>query len=38
MYVAIGAAIAIRATDQISDASTGCCIGQALIVADGFGL
>ena len=31
-------AIAIRAIDQIKDAATGCCIGQALIVADGFGL
>ena len=25
-------------TDQINAASTGCCIGQAWILADGFGL
>ena len=25
-------------TDQINAASTGCCIGQALITCDGFGL
>ena len=34
---ASGAATARISTDQASDASMGCCIGQALIDADGFG-
>ena len=35
---ASGAATARISTDQASDASMGCCIGQAWIDADGFGL
>ncbi|MGH3179325.1 MAG: hypothetical protein ACRDPF_36290, partial [Streptosporangiaceae bacterium] len=36
-WVAAGAATARITTDQISAACTGCCIGQAWIVPDGFG-
>ena len=35
---AIGANTARMATDQRSDAATGCCMGHAWIVADGLGL
>src|SRR3984957_8902460 len=38
MRAANGAAMARMTTDQISAASTGCCIGQACTMADGFGL
>ena len=34
---AAGAAAAKIITDQVSAASTGCCIGHALIVPDGLG-
>src|SRR5262249_45962475 len=37
-YDASGAAMARIITDQISDASTGCCMGHALTTDDGFGL
>src|SRR6202453_5237493 len=37
-YDASGAAMAMMTTVQINEASTGCCIGQALITCDGFGL
>src|SRR5271155_5433048 len=36
--VASGANTAIIATHQSSDASSACCIGQAWMLADGFGL
>jgi hypothetical protein len=35
--VAVGADTAISASDQSSDASTGCCIGQTWMSADGLG-
>src|ERR1700735_790956 len=37
-HEASGAATARISADQASDASMGCCIGQAWIDADGFGL
>ena len=37
-YDASGAAIARISTDQMSEASTGCCMGQAWTTDDGFGL
>lgn len=36
--VASGAYMRSRPTDQMSEASTGCCMGQAWIALDGFGL